>query len=154
MLMLESFRARMPRPFPTALRYAALLLAAWPGCAAAQSNCDTLNSFVRQAPDGFASYVGGRPEPQSLDAKLDRSPASVSWGDADCTVASGNDVLRCSWEHASFADSVKLVTQCLPGATKIVAEGETYFTVPVTHVIVAISGSDGTNDVLIEIHGP
>ena len=138
----------------TRLRYLSLLLAALPGSALAQTSCDTLKAFVQQAPDGFASYVGGRPAPQSFDANADRSPSNVSWGDADCTVASGNAVLRCSWENASFDDSVKQVAGCLPGTTKVVAPGETYFLNPLTHVIVAISGSDGTNDVLIEIRGP
>ena len=136
------------------LRLAALFLISLTGSAAAESDCDTLKTLVRQAPEGFSSYVGGRPEPQSLDAKLDRSPSNISWGDADCTVASGNDVLRCSWAKGSFDDSVKMVSQCLPGAAKVAASGETFFTVPVSHVIVAISGSDGTDDLLIEIRGP
>jgi hypothetical protein len=144
---------------PSALRIIAglgwviLLTAALPETATAQSSCDTLQSFVRQAPDGFSSFVGGRPPPLSFNEALDRSPANVSWGDADCTVASGNGVLRCSWDHASFADSVKMVTACLAGANKVVAPGQTYFTVPVTHVIVAVSGTDTTDDVLIEIRG-
>ena len=139
----------MTRPACTAL-----LLFLLPGSAFAQSECDTLKKFVAQAPDGFESYVGGRAEPQSFDANLNRSPANVSWNGADCTVASGNGVLRCSWAKASFPDSVKMVAACLTGATKVVADGETYFTVPVTHVIVTVSGSDGANDVLIEIRGP
>jgi hypothetical protein len=136
------------------LRCAALFLLALTGNAFAQGDCDTLKALVRQAPDGFESYVAGRPEAQSLDAKLDRSPANLSWGGADCTVASRDDVLRCSWEKASFPDSVKMIAQCLPAATKVVAQGETFFTIPVTHVIVTVSGSDGTNDLLIEIRAP
>ncbi|HVZ27122.1 MAG TPA: hypothetical protein VG798_00565 [Rhizomicrobium sp.] len=127
---------------------------ALPGTALAQSDCGSLQAFVRQAPDGFESYVEGRAAPGSFDANLDRSPANVSWQGADCTVASHSDVLRCSWEKASFPDSVKMVAACLPGATKVVAQGETFFTVPVSHVIITVSGSDGTDDVLIEIRAP
>jgi hypothetical protein len=132
----------------------AALLAGVPQAALAQNNCDMLQKFVAQAPDGFESYVSGRAEPQSFDANLDRSPANISWAGANCTVASHGDILRCSWEKASFPDNVTMVAGCLPGAAKVVAEGETFFTVPVTHVIVAVSGSDGTNDVLIEIRAP
>jgi hypothetical protein len=133
---------------------APLLLALLPAGAFAQDDCDTLQKFVRQAPDGFEPYVSGRAAPQSFDADLDRSPANVSWGGSECTVASRNDVLRCSWEKASFPGSVTMVAGCLPGAAKVVAQGETFFTVPVSHVIVTVSGSDGTNDVLIEIRAP
>jgi hypothetical protein len=144
----------------TSLRHFALIALLLPGPALAQNasaaagDCDTLQKFVRQAPDGFEPYVGGRAEPQSFDANLDRSPANVSLNGADCTVASHGDILRCSWEKASFPDSVKMVAQCIPGAAKVAAEGETFFTVPVSHVIVSVSGSDGTNDVLIEIRAP
>jgi hypothetical protein len=147
-------RSPIRLPLSCLWKYAALFLVALPASAFAQSDCESLQKFVRQAPDGFEPYVSGRAEPQSFDANLDRSPANVSWNGADCTVASHDDVLRCSWQKASFPDSVKMVAACLPGSTKVVAEGETFFTAPVTHVIVTVSGSDGTNDVLIEIRAP
>jgi hypothetical protein len=131
------------------------LVALFPGAAAAQSNCDALQALVKQAPDGFAGYVAGPAAPQSFDASMDRRPANVSWGNAICTVSSNDSILRCSWDDASFAGTVAQAAACLPGAGKVAASGETYFTLPVSHVIVTVSGSGASGgEVLMEIRGP
>ena len=132
----------------------ALLPALLPTSAFAQNACDTLQGFLDKAPDGFSSYIAGLAGDYSLDAALERRPANVSWGGAPCTVSSDSEIFRCSFDNASYKESVDFVASCLPAAKKTMAPEETYFIIPTTKVIVSVYDSDGSGAVMVEIRRP
>ena len=132
----------------------ALLPALSPTGAAAQNACDTLQGFVDKAPDGFSSLIAGLAGDYSLDAALERRPATVSWGGAPCTVSSDSGVFRCSFENASYKESVDFIAGCMPAAKKTLGPEETYFIVPTTKVTVSVYDSDGSGAIMVEIRRP
>jgi hypothetical protein len=69
-------------------------------------------------------------------------------------VSSDSAVFRCSFDNASYADSVSFIASCLPAAKKTPGPEETYFIVPTTKVIVSVYDSDGSGAVMIEIRRP